>query len=85
MQQERRIRNLAKELKAARKDICKLKAGNVSSNFMEQDNSGNWGGEQKIPTPGPVGSLLSSSEQQIQYTGNRCIGSWSANPSSVEA
>jgi hypothetical protein len=41
-QQEGRIRHLEKELKAAREEICKLKAGNVSSNFMEQDNSRNW-------------------------------------------
>jgi hypothetical protein len=43
-QQEDRIRHLEKELKAAREEICKLKAGNVSSNFMEQNNSGNSGG-----------------------------------------
>jgi hypothetical protein len=43
-QQERRITHLAKELKAAREEICKLKAGNVNSNFLEQENSGNWGG-----------------------------------------
>jgi hypothetical protein len=40
-QQEGRIRNLEREKKAAREEICKLKAGSVSSNFMEQDNSGN--------------------------------------------
>jgi hypothetical protein len=38
-QQEGRIRHLEKELKAAREKICKLRAGNVSSNFMEEDNS----------------------------------------------
>jgi hypothetical protein len=27
---------------AAREEICKLKTGNVSSNFMQQENSGNW-------------------------------------------
>jgi hypothetical protein len=41
-QQEERIRHLEKELKAAREEICKLKAGNVSRIFMEQDNPGNW-------------------------------------------
>jgi uncharacterized coiled-coil DUF342 family protein len=45
-QQEVRIRQLEKELKAAREEICKLRAGNVSSNFMEQDNSRNRGGFQ---------------------------------------
>jgi hypothetical protein len=54
-QQEDRIRHLEKELKAAREEICKLKAGNVGSNFMEQDNSGNW--KKQNPTPGPIGSL----------------------------
>jgi hypothetical protein len=43
-------------LKAARKNICKLKAETVSSNFMQQDNSGNLK-NQKIPCPGLVGSL----------------------------
>jgi hypothetical protein len=43
-QQEERNGHLEKELKAAKEEICKLKAGNVSSNFMEQDNSGSWGG-----------------------------------------
>jgi hypothetical protein len=33
-QREKRIRHMEKELKAAREQICKLKAGNVSSNFM---------------------------------------------------
>jgi hypothetical protein len=54
--QEERIRHLEKELKAAREEICKLKARNVSSNFMEQDNSGNWKKKKKT-TPGPIGSL----------------------------
>jgi hypothetical protein len=40
--QEGRIKHLENELKAAREQICKLKAGSVSSNFMQQDNSGNW-------------------------------------------
>jgi hypothetical protein len=31
-----------KELISAREEICKLKARTVNSNFMEQDNSGNW-------------------------------------------
>jgi hypothetical protein len=34
-QQEERIRHVENELKLAREEICKLKAGNVSSNFME--------------------------------------------------
>jgi hypothetical protein len=51
-----RIRHLEHELKAAREDICKLKAGNVSSNFKEQDNSGNWKKQNQNPTPGPLGS-----------------------------
>jgi predicted RNase H-like nuclease (RuvC/YqgF family) len=55
-QQQERIRHLEKELKEAREEICKLKSGNVSSNFMEQDNSGNWK-KQKYPTPGSIGSL----------------------------
>jgi hypothetical protein len=38
-QQRERIRHLEKELKAAREVICKLNVGNVSTNFMEQDNS----------------------------------------------
>jgi hypothetical protein len=41
-QQEVRIRNLERELKAAREEICKLKTGNLSSNFMQQENSGIW-------------------------------------------
>jgi hypothetical protein len=41
-QQERRIMNLEKELKAAKEEICKLEAGSVNNNFMEQDISGNW-------------------------------------------
>jgi hypothetical protein len=41
-QQGERIRNLKRELKAAREEICKLKTGNVSSNFMQQESSGNW-------------------------------------------
>jgi hypothetical protein len=42
-QQEGRIRHLEKELKVTwEEEICKLKAGNVSSNSMDQDNSGNW-------------------------------------------
>jgi hypothetical protein len=41
-QQGERIRNLEKELKAAREEICKPKTGNVSSSFMQQENSGNW-------------------------------------------
>jgi hypothetical protein len=40
-QQEGKITHLEKELKAAREEICKLKAGNISSNFVEQDNSRN--------------------------------------------
>jgi hypothetical protein len=40
-QQEGRIRHLEQELKSAREEICKLKAGNVSSCFME-DISGHW-------------------------------------------
>jgi hypothetical protein len=42
-QQEERNRQLKKELRAAREENCKLKAENVSSNFVEQDNSGIWG------------------------------------------
>jgi hypothetical protein len=34
-QQELRIRNLEKELKAAREETCKLKTGNVSSNITQ--------------------------------------------------
>jgi choline kinase len=55
-QQEGRIRHLKKELKAVRLGIFKLKTGNVTSDFMEQDNSRNWN-ETNIPTPGPIGSL----------------------------
>jgi hypothetical protein len=33
---------LVKGIKAAREEICKLKTRNVSSNFMQQENSGNW-------------------------------------------
>jgi hypothetical protein len=33
---------LEQELKAAREEICKLKAGNISSSFIEQDISGHW-------------------------------------------
>jgi hypothetical protein len=44
-QQEGRISRLEKELKVAtEEEICKQKTGNVSSNFMDQDNSGNLGG-----------------------------------------
>jgi hypothetical protein len=35
------MRHVGKEIKAAREEICKLEAGNVSSNFMERNNSGN--------------------------------------------
>jgi hypothetical protein len=44
-QQEGTIRHLEKEGKATREEICKLKAGNVTSMFMEQDNSGNGGAD----------------------------------------
>jgi hypothetical protein len=33
---------MEKELRSAREEICKPKARTVNSNFMEQDNSGNW-------------------------------------------
>jgi hypothetical protein len=46
---------MEKELEAAREDICKLKAGNVSSNFMVLDNSGKREGGS--PTPDPLGYL----------------------------
>jgi hypothetical protein len=40
--QEERIRHLEQELKAATEEICKPKAGNISSSFIEQDISGHW-------------------------------------------
>jgi hypothetical protein len=47
------------------------------------------GRTQKIPISDAVGSLqmmaVKLTEQKIQYIGNRCIGSWSASPTSVEA
>jgi hypothetical protein len=49
-EQEERIRHLEKELNAAREETCKVKAGNVSSNFMEQDYPGNWGKKNKQQT-----------------------------------
>jgi ribosome recycling factor len=36
---QQRTRHLEKKLKATKEEIGKLKAGNVNSNFMEQDNS----------------------------------------------
>jgi hypothetical protein len=57
-QKEGTIRHLKNKLKEGKEEICKLKAGKVSSNFMEKDNSGNWrGNKQKISIPDPVGSL----------------------------
>jgi hypothetical protein len=46
-EQEERIRHLEKEVNAAREETCKTKAGNVSSNFMEQDYTGKWGGKKQ--------------------------------------
>jgi hypothetical protein len=40
--QEERIRHWEQVLKAAREEIYKLKAGNISSSFIEQDISGHW-------------------------------------------
>jgi hypothetical protein len=37
-----RNRRREQELKAAREEINKLKAGNISSSFIEQDTSGHW-------------------------------------------
>jgi hypothetical protein len=34
--QEERIKHLEQKLKAAREEICKLKAGNISSSFREE-------------------------------------------------
>jgi hypothetical protein len=50
-QQEERIRHLEKELKAAMEEICNLKAGNVSSNFMEQEKSGKGGKRNRLQVP----------------------------------
>jgi hypothetical protein len=33
---------LEQELKAAREEICKLKVGNISSNFIEEDIIASW-------------------------------------------
>jgi hypothetical protein len=55
-QQEERIRQLEKELKAAKKELYTMKGGNASSNFMQQDNSGSWK-NQTIPNSGSVDSL----------------------------
>jgi hypothetical protein len=41
---------------------------------------------QNIPISGPVGTLqMILVKKQIHYSGNRCIGSWLANPISLEA
>jgi hypothetical protein len=53
-QQEGRIKHLEKELKAAREEICELKAVTSWSRIIQE----NWGGEtKKIPTLGPIASL----------------------------
>lgn len=40
--QDERIRHLEQELEAAREEICKLKAGNISNSFLERDIFGHW-------------------------------------------
>jgi cell division protein FtsB len=49
-QQEGRIRHLEQELKIAREEICKLKAGNICSNYIEE-SAGSWKKPKKVQVP----------------------------------
>jgi hypothetical protein len=70
-QQEGRIGHLERALKAAREEICKLKAVNVISNFMEQNNAGNWKKPKKFQLW--VHRFTANDASQVQLKNKSCI------------
>jgi hypothetical protein len=80
--QEERIRHLEQELKAAREEICKPKAGNISSSFTEQDILGHW---KKPKNSKSRCRRFSANDVSKIELSNKFSGCCSAKPSSVEA